>query len=160
MSYSPDKLTYSLTCVTDDKGVSNVSMSYSDSYGVDHKATASSQNFDNAIRSATKNLLSGVVKKYNDIEAKRAKEEDEKNAPNDMETLLSNYNDLQMKYDKLLQEYNNMKKHLQMKYDKLLQEYNNMKKPPVECKDETPTPKPKPKPVIDDWYDAFMSRWF
>ena len=142
MSYSPDKLTYSLTCVTDDKGVSNVSMSYSDSYGVDHKTTASSENFDNAIRSATKNLLSGVVKKYNDIEAKRAKEEDEKNAPNDMETLLSNYNDLQMKYDKLLQEY------------------NNMKKPPVECKDEMSTPKSKPKSVIDDWYDAFMSRWF
>ena len=142
MSYSPDKLTYSLTCVTDDNGVNNVSMSYSDSYGVDHKATASSQNFDNAIRSATKNLLSGVVRKYNDIETARAKEEDEKNAPNDMETLLSNYNDLQMKYDKLLQEY------------------NSMKKPPVECKDETPTPKPKPKSVIDDWYDAFMSRWF
>ena len=142
MSYSPDKLTYSITCTTDDKGVNNVAMSYSDSYGVDHKATASSQNFDNAIRSATKNLLSGVVKKYNDIEIARAKEEDEKNAPSDMETLLSNYNDLQMKYDKLLQEY------------------NNMKKPPVECKDETPTPKPKPKSVIDDWYDAFMSRWF
>lgn len=142
MSYSPDKLTYSITCTTDDKGVNNVAMSYSDSYGVDHKATASSQNFDNAIRSATKNLLSGVVKKYNDIETARAKEEDEKNAPSDMETLLSNYNDLQMKYDKLLQEY------------------NNMKKPPVECKDETPTPKPKPKSVIDDWYDAFMSRWF
>lgn len=142
MSYSPDKLTYSVTCTTDDKGINNVSMSYSDSYGVDHKATASSQNFDNAIRSATKNLLSGVVKKYNDIETARAKEEDEKNAPSDMETLLSNYNDLQMKYDKLLQEY------------------NNMKKPPVECKDETPTPKPKPKSVIDDWYDAFMSRWF
>lgn len=142
MSYSPDKLTYSITCTTDDKGVNNVAMSYSDSYGVDHKATASSQNFDNAIRSATKNLLSGVVKKYNDIETARAKEEDEKNAPSDMETLLSNYNDLQMKYDKLLQEY------------------NNMKKPAVECKDETPTPKPKPKSVIDDWYDAFMSRWF
>ena len=142
MSYSPDKLTYSITCVTDDKGVNNVSMSYSDSYGVDHKATASSQNFDNAIRSATKNLLSGVVRKYNDIETARAKEEDEKNAPNDMETLLSNYNDLQMKYDKLLQEY------------------NAMKKPQVECKDEVPTPKPKPKSVIDDWYDAFMSRWF
>lgn len=142
MSYSPDKLTYSITCTTDDKGVNNVAMSYSDSYGVDHKATASSQNFDNAIRSATKNLLSGVVKKYNDIETARAKEEDEKNAPSDMETLLSNYNDLQMKYDKLLQEY------------------NNMKKPPVECKDEAPTPKPKPKSVIDDWYDAFMSRWF
>ena len=142
MSYSPDKLTYSITCVTDDKGVNNVSMSYSDSYGVDHKATASSQNFDNAIRSATKNLLSGVVRKYNDIETARAKEEDEKNAPNDMETLLSNYNDLQMKYDKLLQEY------------------NNMKKPSVECKDEVPTPKSKPKSVIDDWYDAFMSRWF
>ena len=142
MSYSPDKLTYSITCTTDDKGVNNVAMSYSDSYGVDHKATASSQNFDNAIRSATKNLLSGVVKKYNDIETARAKEEDEKNAPSDMETLLSNYNDLQMKYDKLLQEY------------------NNMKKPPVDCKDETPTPKPKPKSVIDDWYDAFMSRWF
>ena len=142
MSYSPEKLTYSITCTTDDKGVNNVAMSYSDSYGVDHKATASSQNFDNAIRSATKNLLSGVVKKYNDIETARAKEEDEKNAPSDMETLLSNYNDLQMKYDKLLQEY------------------NNMKKPHVECKDETPTPKPKPKSVIDDWYDAFMSRWF
>lgn len=142
MSYSPDKLTYSITCTTDDKGVNNVSMSYSDSYGVDHKATASSQNFDNAIRSATKNLLSGVVKKYNDIEIARAKEEDEKNAPSDMETLLSNYNDLQMKYDKLLQEY------------------NSMKKPQVECKDEVPTPKPKPKSVIDDWYDAFMSRWF
>lgn len=142
MSYSPDKLTYSITCVTDDKGVNNVSMSYSDSYGVDHKVTASSQNFDNAIRSATKNLLSGVVRKYNDIETARAKEEDEKNAPSDMETLLSNYNDLQMKYDKLLQEY------------------NNMKKPPVECKDETSTPKSKPKSVIDDWYDAFMSRWF
>ena len=142
MSYSPDKLTYSITCTTDDKGVNNVAMSYSDSYGVDHKATASSQNFDNAIRSATKNLLSGVVKKYNDIETARAKEEDEKNAPSDMETLLSNYNDLQMKYDKLLQEY------------------NAMKKPPVECKDEVPTPKPKPKSVIDDWYDAFMSRWF
>ena len=142
MSYSPDKLTYSITCTTDDKGVNNVAMSYSDSYGVDHKATASSQNFDNAIRSATKNLLSGVVKKYNDIETARAKEEDEKNAPGDMETLLSNYNDLQMKYDKLLQEY------------------NNMKKPPVDYKDETPTPKPKPKSVIDDWYDAFMSRWF
>lgn len=140
MSYSPDKLTYSITCVTDDKGVNNVSMSYSDSYGVDHKATASSQNFDNAIRSATKNLISGVVKKYNDIETARAKEEDEKNAPNDMETLLSNYNDLQAKYDKLLQEY------------------NTMKKPATECKDETPTP--KPKSVIDDWYDAFMSRWF
>lgn len=142
MSYSPDKLTYSITCVTDDNGVNNVSMSYSDSYGVDHKATASSQNFDNAIRSATKNLLSCVVRKYNDIETARAKEEDEKNAPNDMETLLSNYNDLQMKYDKLLQEY------------------NNMKKPQAECKDETPAPKPKPKSVIDDWYDAFMSRWF
>ena len=142
MSYSPDKLTYSITCTTDDKGVNNVSMSYSDSYGVDHKATASSQNFDNAIRSATKNLLSGVVKKYNDIETARAKEEDEKNAPSDMETLLSNYNDLQMKYDKLLQEY------------------NAMKKPQMECKDEAPTPKPKPKSVIDDWYDAFMSRWF
>lgn len=142
MSYSPDKLTYSITCTTDDKGVNNVSMSYSDSYGVDHKVTASSQNFDNAIRSATKNLLSGVVKKYNDIETARAKEEDEKNAPSDMETLLSNYNDLQMKYDKLLQEY------------------NNMKKPQVECNDEVPTPKPKPKSVIDDWYDAFMSRWF
>lgn len=142
MSYSPDKLTYSITCVTDDKGVNNVSMSYSDSYGVDHKATASSQNFDNAIRSATKNLLSGVVKKYNDIEIARAKEEDEKNAPNDMETLLSNYNDLQAKYDKLLQEY------------------NAMKKPTAECKDEKPASKPKPKSVIDDWYDAFMSRWF
>lgn len=140
MSYSPDKLTYSITCVTDDKGVNNVSMSYSDSYGVDHKATASSQNFDNAIRSATKNLLSGVVKKYNDIETARAKEEDEKNAPNDMETLLSNYNDLQAKYDKLLQEY------------------NAMKKPTVECKDKKPAS--KPKSVIDDWYDAFMSRWF
>lgn len=142
MSYSPEKLTYSITCTTDDKGVNNVAMSYSDSYGVDHKATASSQNFDNAIRSATKSLLSGVVKKYNDIETARAKEEDEKSAPNDMETLLSNYNDLQMKYDKLLQEY------------------NNMKKPPVECKDKEPAPKPKPKSVIDDWYDAFMSRWF
>lgn len=142
MSYSPDKLTYSITCTTDDKGVNNVAMSYSDSYGVDHKATASSQNFDNAIRSATKNLLSGVVRKYNDIETARAKEEDEKNAPNDMETLLSNYNDLQMKYDKLLQEY------------------NAMKKPQMECKDEVPTPKPKPKSVIDDWYDAFLSRWF
>lgn len=142
MTYSPEKLTYSITCTTDDKGVNNVAMSYSDSYGVDHKATASSQNFDNAIRSATKNLLSGVVKKCNDIETARAKEEDEKNAPSDMETLLSNYNDLQMKYDKLLQEY------------------NNMKKSPVECKDETPTPKPKPKSVIDDWYDAFLSRWF
>lgn len=142
MSYSPDKLTYSITCTTDDKGVNNVSMSYSDSYGVDHKVTASSQNFDNAIRSATKNLLSGVVKKYNDIETARAKEEGEKNAPSDMETLLSNYNDLQMKYDKLLQEY------------------NNTKKPSAECKDEVPTPKPKPKSVIDDWYDAFMSRWF
>lgn len=140
MSYSPDKLTYSITCVTDDKGVNNVSMSYSDSYGVDHKATASSQNFDNAIRSATKNLITGVVKKYNDIETARAKEEDEKNAPNDMETLLSNYNDLQAKYDKLLQEY------------------NAMKKPAVECKDEKPAS--KPKSVIDDWYDAFMSRWF
>lgn len=156
MSYSPDKLTYSITCTTDDKGVNNVAMSYSDSYGVDHKVTASSQNFDNAIRSATRSLLSGVVKKYNDIETARAKEEDEKNAPNDMETLLSNYNDLQMKYDKLLQEYNAMK----MKHDKLRQEYNAMKKPQVECKDEVPAPEPKPKSVIDDWYDAFMSRWF
>ena len=116
MKDTPKSLTYSINCVTDGKGVTNAAMSYSDSEGVRYKTSASSDDFDKAIRTATRSMLSGIVDKYNKLEQEKPIEK----GP-DPDTLLKEHNDLMDKYDQLKRKYDCLKDD----YDKLLDKHTN-----------------------------------
>ena len=120
MKSTPNSLTYSINCVTDSKGITNAAMSYEDSEGVRYKTSASSDDFDKAIRTATRSMLSGIVDKYNKLEQDKTAEE----GP-DPDTLLKEHNTLMDKYDQLKRKYDCLKDD----YDKLLYKHTNSVSP-------------------------------
>ena len=132
MKDTPKSLTYSINCVTDNKGVTNAAMSYADSEGVRYKTSASSDDFDKAIRTATRSMLSGIVDKYNKLEQSKPIEK----GP-DPDTLLKEHNDLMDKYDQLKRKYDCLKDD----YDKLLDKHTNRISP------------------LGDFIDQLTTRW-
>lgn len=132
MNDTPKSLTYSINCVTDGKGVTNASMSYADSEGVRYKTSASSNDFDKAVRTATRSMLSGIVDKYNKLEQSKPVEK----GP-DPDTLLKEHNDLIDKYDQLKRKYDGLKED----YDKLVDKRTNHVS------------------ALDNFIDQLTSRW-